>query len=165
MVFRMYLLKLFVTSSLYTFIRFKNMFRLSILIFIAICPLLAPNSIGQVFEEPYEIRSIYFGGGSYYIDGKQQEGMIEWLDGFPNLNEYEIKIHGHTDNIGSVDYNQWLSKMRGEAVHQMLLKNQIPKEWIQKISYGEENPIFTNDTWNGKLNNRRVDVIMIPPSS
>jgi len=119
----------------------------------------------QVYEEPYEIKSIYFGGGSYYIEGKQRKEMIEWLDGFPNLNEYEIKIHGHTDNIGSADYNLRLSKMRCQAVFQMLLKNEIPEEWIQIKSYGEENPIFTNETWNGKLNNRRVDVILIPPSS
>jgi outer membrane protein OmpA-like peptidoglycan-associated protein len=159
------MLKLYVTSSIFSFNRFKNMFRLSTILFFFISPFLVYESEGQVYEEPFEIRSIYFGGGSYYIDGKQQKEMIEWLDGFPNLNEYEIKIHGHTDNIGSLEYNRWLSKMRSEAVYQMLIRNEIPQEWVQRINYGEENPIFTNATWNGKLNNRRVDVILIPPSS
>lgn len=122
-------------------------------------------SEAQVYEEPYEIRSIYFGGGSWYIEDKQSKEMIQWLDGFPNLHEYEIQIHGHTDNIGSYDYNLRLSKMRCAAVFDMLKQNEIPEEWLQIKSYGEENPIFDNSTWNGKLNNRRVDVILIPPSS
>ena len=159
------MLKLYVTSLIFCFNRFNRMFRLTTIFIFIIAPFLVSDAQGQVFEEPFEIRSIYFGGGSYYIDGKQQREMIEWLDGFPNLNEYEIKIHGHTDNIGSLEYNRWLSKMRSEAVYQMLVRNEIPQEWVQRINYGEENPVFTNTTWNGKLNNRRVDVILIPPSS
>ena len=119
----------------------------------------------QVVSDEYEIRSVYFGGGSYYIDTKQKVELIEWLDSFPFLNEYEIIIHGHTDDIGQKEYNQWLSARRSEAVKGYLLSQEIPKHWMQIKDFGEENPLYNNNTWNGKLNNRRVDVILVPPST
>ncbi len=136
-----------------------------ITVFLCSAPSLIPLAHAQVYEEPYEIRSIYFGGGSYFIDNKQKSEILNWLDSFPNLNEYEIKIHGHTDNIGSIEYNRRLSKMRSGAVFRMIVDHDIPEEWIQIKSFGEENPVFDNSDWNGKLNNRRVDVILVPPST
>ena len=120
---------------------------------------------GQVVHPQYEIKSIYFGGGSYYFDGKQKQELIDWLDEFPNLNEYEIYVHSHTDNIGGIQYNQWLSQMRSNSVIGYMVQQHIPREWIQIKDYGELNPLYDNANWNGKLNNRRVDVILIPPSS
>ena len=75
---------------------------------------LCTNSYAQEEEPPYYIHSIYFGGGSYYIDQLQVEELNQWLDAIPNIENCEISIHGHTDDIGSVEYNEWLSKMRKE---------------------------------------------------
>ena len=65
--------------------------------------------IGQEHEI---IRSIYFGGGSYYISDNQRSAINHFLDSLPHLENYQISISSHTDNIGGVEYNQWLSQMR-----------------------------------------------------
>jgi len=71
-------------------------------------------SFAQNDDHPeYLIRSIYFGGGSYSIDSLQLEDLYNFIDSIPDINFYSISIHSHTDNIGGVQYNEWLSKMRG----------------------------------------------------
>lgn len=115
--------------------------------------------IGQEKGEPVYIYSIYFGGGDYRIDKTQIEGLHDFIDKIPNMEEYEISVHGYTDDIGGLAYNQWLSEMRSEMViRQIILKN-IPRAMIAIKDFGELNPIYDNSTWEGKLKNRRCDVI------
>jgi outer membrane protein OmpA-like peptidoglycan-associated protein len=115
-------------------------------------------------QQPDEIRkSIYFGGGSYYVDDVQIEVLYEWLDSIPNLlDKYEIHLISHTDPIGGKEYNDWLSKMRSEAVLQILLSKPIPEEKITIKDWGLENPVFSNTSYHGMQLNRRVDVILYP---
>lgn len=118
----------------------------------------------QTGEPPY-MKSVFFGGGSYYIDGRQYRELYEWLDGFPGLEGYDIIVVSHTDDIGSIEYNQWLSQLRSESVIRVLEERGINRETVAKKDNGELNPDFDNSTWEGKLNNRRADVILIPPNS
>lgn len=115
-------------------------------------------------QSDYRIFSIYFGGGSYYIDDEQVGELYKWLDGIDNIEAQEISIHSHTDNIGSLQYNQWLSQLRSEAAFNKLLQHGIPHDIITISDFGELNPVYSNDTWNGKLRNRRVDIIIKPLS-
>lgn len=110
----------------------------------------------------YYIYSIYFGGGSYYISPDQKQGLSEWLDEIPDLDQHEISVHGYTDDIGGVEYNQWLSEMRCQSAIIELLKKAIYEEQISIEEFGEFNPIYDNSTWEGKLKNRRVDIIIRP---
>lgn len=119
--------------------------------------------IAQEQEQPaFRIFSIYFGGGSYYIDEEQVGELYKFLDGIENIETQEISIHSHTDNIGSLQYNQYLSQMRSEAAFNKLLQRGIPQEIITIADFGEQNPVYSNDTMDGKLRNRRVDIIIKP---
>ena len=118
----------------------------------------------QTGEPPF-IKSIFFGGGSYYIDSRQTQELNEWLDGFPGLEGYNIIINSHTDNIGSIEYNKRLSEWRTESVLRILENRGLARETISRESFGEENPVYDNATWEGKLHNRRADVILIPPNT
>lgn len=111
-----------------------------------------------------EIRkSIYFGGGSYFIDEYQQTELVDWLDSIPNLLEkYEIQLISHTDPIGGKEYNEWLSKMRSMAVKQVLMSRHIPESRIAVKDWGLDNPVYSNNTYDGMRMNRRVDVILYP---
>lgn len=111
-----------------------------------------------------EIRmSIYFGGGSYYIDEYQAGELYHWIDSIPDLLEkYDIHLISHTDPIGGKEYNEWLSQMRSEAVQQLLLKRQIPDYKISIKDWGLENPVYSNNSHAGMRMNRRVDVILYP---
>ena len=126
----------------------------------AICFILSFQAVAQEHEI---IRSIYFGGGSYYIDHLQKEKIRHFIDSLPYLENYQISISSHTDNIGGAAFNQWLSQMRSEAVLFELMGNQIPKEKVLIRNNGQQNPYFDNDTYIGRLSNRRVDVIFTPP--
>jgi outer membrane protein OmpA-like peptidoglycan-associated protein len=111
-----------------------------------------------------EIRkSIYFDGGSYSIDEWQANELSRWLDSIPNLLEkYEIQLISHTDPIGGKRYNEWLSKMRSQSVFLLLLSKDIPEHIIHAKDWGLENPVYSNDNFQGRILNRRVDVILHP---
>jgi outer membrane protein OmpA-like peptidoglycan-associated protein len=115
-------------------------------------------------QDQDEIRkSIYFGGGSYYVDEHQIDELYIWLDSIPNaLDKYDIQLISHTDPIGGKEYNEWLSKMRSEAVQQILLKREIPERKISIKDWGLDNPVYSNRSYSGMQMNRRVDVILYP---
>ena len=120
------------------------------------------SSLSQEEGPAYYIKSIFFGGGSYYIDQEQVQDLYDFIDEIPGIENFEILIQSHTDNIGSLEYNQYLSRMRSESAFQKLLEKGIAKEMMLIEDFGEQNPYFDNNTWEGKLKNRRVDVIIRP---
>jgi len=76
-----------------------------------------------------------------------------------------LKIEGHTDSIGSSDYNEKLSIQRASAVAEaMIEKYGIPPERVFIEGYGEGNPIASNETPEGRSINRRVDVLLVVPN-
>lgn len=130
----------------------------------AIIILLMTAVAAQAQQQRDEIRkSIFFGGGSYYISRDQVIELYQWLDSIPNLLEqYDIHLISHTDPIGGKQYNAWLSRMRSEAVQEVLLQKPIPEHKISIKDWGLENPVYRNDSYEGMRMNRRVDVILYP---
>jgi len=108
------------------------------------------------------LKSIYFDGGSYYVDPVQMESVYEFLESIPDIYQYHITIHSHTDNIGGAYYNKWLSRQRSLSVIEKLLDRAIPEELIQIRDFGQFNSLYSNQDWVGRLKNRRVDIIFWP---
>jgi OOP family OmpA-OmpF porin len=73
----------------------------------------------------------------------------------------KVRIAGHTDNIGSEEYNQRLSEARAKAVYEYLISRGISADRLSYIGYGESRPIDTNETSEGRQNNRRVELEII----
>lgn len=71
-----------------------------------------------------------------------------------------VIVQGHTDAIGSVQYNKQLSFRRARAVGGWLVKNGIDPKRLQYENYGEARPIARNDTRSGREKNRRADVVI-----
>lgn len=113
-------------------------------------------------SEPQLIKSIYFGGGSYYIDDYQIQELKEFIKSVEDIKNYSISVHSYTDDIGSPEYNQRLSELRSQAAILELLKLDIIRERIEIHDFGEFNPIYDNSTWEGRIRNRRVDIILWP---
>ncbi len=126
--------------------------------------LLCSMAVGGYSQQHEEIRkSIYFGGGSYDIDEEQILMLSNWLDSIPNLlDKYQIQLISHTDPIGGREFNEWLSKMRGQSVYDLLLQKDIPDQFITVKNWGLENPVYSNQNYRGMRLNRRVDVILYP---
>lgn len=134
------------------------MFRTVIILLVSLC------TYTLYAQQQDEIRkSIFFGGGSYEIDEFQQVELYQWLDSIPNLLEkYNIQLISHTDPIGGKAFNEWLSKMRSEAVQYLLIRKEIPEYKISIKDWGLENAVYRNDSYKGMRMNRRVDVILYP---
>ena len=78
------------------------------------------------------------------------------------LSNAEIQIEGHTDSIGTEQYNQALSKRRAESVRKYLMERFIiPSDHLVIIAYGESKPITSNETEKGCIKNRRVEFVRI----
>jgi OmpA-OmpF porin, OOP family len=68
-------------------------------------------------------------------------------------------VEGHTDSNGSDDYNYTLSQSRANAVMNYLISKGVPASSLSAVGKGENNPITSNDTKEGRAENRRVDVL------
>lgn len=69
----------------------------------------------------------------------------------------KVEVKGHTDNVGSEDFNMQLSKNRAEAVVKYLVKKGVPSSNLTYSYYGMSRPLADNDTEDGRKLNRRVE--------
>lgn len=82
-----------------------------------------------------------------------------------HLNRYPkmtVQVIGHTDSDGDAAYNIGLSKRRANAVADILQAGGVSYTRIVTIGRGEEVPVASNLTEDGKARNRRVEIVMIP---
>ncbi|MEE4638412.1 MAG: OmpA family protein [Wenzhouxiangella sp.] len=84
--------------------------------------------------------------------------VVDLLQGEPDR---RIRIEGHTDSSGPADVNMRISQERAEAVREALIAMGIGADRIQAVGMGEEFPIASNETEQGRNQNRRVDVILL----
>lgn len=80
--------------------------------------------------------------------------LIDVLNDHPDL---RIELAGHTDNTGDAAANQELSKNRAEAVRDYLIQHGINEGRLTAVGYGQNRPVDTNDTEEGRQNNRRTE--------
>ena len=76
---------------------------------------------------------------------------------YPGL---KIQLEGHTDSIGSDDYNMKLSEHRAEAVQSYLVTQGVPANTVSATGLGKAGPVAANDTAAGRQQNRRVDMVV-----
>jgi len=79
------------------------------------------------------------------------------LNQFP---EMKILIEGHTDSIGTEEYNLGLSQRRAKAVYEFLVSQDVAEDRMSWEGYGESRPVADNDTDEGRQRNRRVDLVI-----
>ena len=73
-----------------------------------------------------------------------------------------IQVAGHTDSDGDAAYNQGLSERRAGAVANVLISNGVPSNRVQSFGQGENQPVASNLTAEGKAQNRRVNIVILP---
>jgi outer membrane protein OmpA-like peptidoglycan-associated protein len=72
----------------------------------------------------------------------------------------QLSIEGHTDSVGTDDYNQQLSERRAESVRSFLTQNGVPAGAITAKGFGESQPVASNDDAAGRQRNRRVEMVV-----
>lgn len=106
------------------------------------------------------LNNIFFNFDSYTLT---QESFVEikQLIHFLQINKgIKVEIAGHTDNSGTDEYNLVLSEKRAKAIYDELVKEISPLRLTFK-GYGASKPAFSNDTEEGKIKNRRSELIVI----
>ncbi len=81
------------------------------------------------------------------------------------LNEYTdttVTVVGHTDSVGDASYNQGLSEQRARSVAQYLGSQNVAAQRFRVMGYGEQHPIASNATKQGRSQNRRVEITLTP---
>ena len=115
-----------------------------------------PKQITIVLDE----RAVHFGFNKSEV-GPEFNDLLSNLKAFIEENDYVVMIVGHTDSVGSNKYNFGLSERRAESAKKRLLELGLSSERILGIeAKGEEEPIATNETAEGRAQNRRVEFIL-----
>jgi OOP family OmpA-OmpF porin len=114
----------------------------------------------QLFSELLAKGKIRFESGRATIDPDSAgllDRLIETALRCPTAN---IEIAGHTDADGEDGFNQMLSEKRAQAVAEYLVKAGLPANRFTAVGYGSTKPVGTNDTDEGKAQNRRIDFVV-----
>ncbi|MES2650057.1 MAG: OmpA family protein [Bacteroidota bacterium] len=88
---------------------------------------------------------------------KNLEDLVVILNKYPDT---DIEVQGHTDNTGSADYNQRLSRTRADNVSNYLIGKGIDTARVTSIGYSFTRPKYDNATANGRTQNRRVEFVI-----
>jgi outer membrane protein OmpA-like peptidoglycan-associated protein len=107
-------------------------------------------------------QDILFATGSAQLTGSLQsdlQALAQNLNQYPNTN---VNVIGHTDNVGEAGFNQSLSSQRANSVSNVLINSGVSSGRINAFGRGEDQPISTNLTTEGRQQNRRVEIIITP---
>lgn len=83
-------------------------------------------------------------------------------DVLDRYNQTYVDVYGHTDSTGSAQYNQALSERRADAVADYLVSRGVESARLETLGYGLTQPIASNDTPEGRAENRRVEIKIVP---
>ncbi len=114
---------------------------------------LIPISEGETLV----LKNIYFETDSYIIDQRSQSEIDNAFQLIQENPDIAVEISGHTDNVGTYEYNLNLSELRAKAVYNSLLLKGINENRIAFKGYADTLPITTNDTEIGRQSNRRIE--------
>jgi OmpA-OmpF porin, OOP family len=114
----------------------------------------------QLFKDLLDKGKIHFSPGRATIDPDSAgllDRLIETALRCPTAN---IEISGHTDSEGEDAANQALSEKRAQAVADYLVKAGLPADRFTAVGYGSTQPVASNDTAEGKAQNRRIEFLV-----
>jgi len=111
-----------------------------------------------VAGETMILRNVFFNTDQYSLKEESKVELKKLLDFIHQNPALTFEISGHTDNIGSVEYNNQLSEYRAKAVYDFLIKNNVEPVRLTFKGYGFSKPLCENDTLEGMAKNRRTEI-------
>lgn len=121
------------------------------------------TQISKTFEQyPKRLRPIHYDFDKHEVRHEDLRTLDEHADELKGNPDLLMIVEGHTDHVGSDKYNLELSRKRAEASAVYLIKKGVPPERIGQVWYGKSRPIATNETEEGRAQNRRAEFIVYP---
>lgn len=110
------------------------------------------------YEDGAALENLLFATNSFEIAQQSYAELDQWVRFFQGRFDINIELSGHTDNVGSEEYNMELSEKRAGSVAKYLMSKGINILRITVAGYGATRPISDNDTEEGRRRNRRVEI-------
>ncbi|MDR3177456.1 MAG: OmpA family protein [Campylobacteraceae bacterium] len=116
------------------------------------------DSVGCI--KPITLK-INFAFGKFGVSEEFKSEIASIAKILNNETDYDVIIEGHTDSLGHKEFNLKLSEKRAESVAQELINLGIDADRITTEGFGDEKPIATNESAEGRAENRRIEAIFI----
>jgi len=107
-------------------------------------------------------QDILFPVDSFNIRPDLRSDLFKVADSLQKYPDTTVQVVGHTDSDGDASYNQGLSERRANAVADVLMNGGVPFSRINAFGWGEDQPVASNLTAEGKAQNRRVEIVILP---
>lgn len=115
---------------------------------------------GQMVVEMAE--KVLFDVGKDKLKREGQEALVELTPILAGLEGRMFQVAGHTDSQGSDEMNWRLSVNRALSVVEFMIEQGMPSERISAAGYSKFHPVATNETPEGRAQNRRIEIILVP---
>jgi outer membrane protein OmpA-like peptidoglycan-associated protein len=129
----------------------------------------AIKEIAQVKEEKrgliISLSDILFDSGKATLLPGTQRQLAQLGKILSSYSDRQIVVEGYTDNVGSNAFNLQLSEARAESVRNALIEQGVSPDLISAMGYGQSKPVASNDTPQGRAQNRRVEIVVLNPPS
>ena len=107
-------------------------------------------------------QDILFATNSTSVSGRSQADIRTLANSINQYPNTTVNVVGHTDNVGDAAFNFDLSQRRAQAVTSVLINAGVSAARIRSVGQGENAPIATNLTAEGRQANRRVEIVITP---
>jgi len=107
------------------------------------------------------LRNVFFNSGKWDVKSDSYAELDRLVALLSDITSLKIEISGHTDNIGSVSFNELLSQRRADAVVNYLAGKGVDKKRLSAKGYGQSKPVDSNNTAEGRALNRRTEFEII----
>jgi OOP family OmpA-OmpF porin len=105
------------------------------------------------------LRGIEFGFDKADVDEAGRAVLDTAIEALSGCGGVRLRVKGYTDSVGTDEYNRDLSRRRAQAVTEYLAQKGIERDRLNAEGFGEENPVATNSTSDGRARNRRVELV------
>ena len=107
------------------------------------------------------LRNVFFNSGKWDVKSDSYAELDRLVALLSDISSLKIEISGHTDNVGSVSFNELLSQRRADAVVNYLAGKGVDKNRLSAKGYGQSKPVDSNNTAEGRALNRRTEFEII----
>lgn len=107
-------------------------------------------------------QDILFATNSFTVSQALRGDLFSVAESLQRYPDTTVQVVGHTDSTGSASYNQTLSERRANAVADLLIQGGVGPARIRAIGRGEDQPVSSNLTPEGRTQNRRVEIVILP---
>src|SRR5262249_37327641 len=103
---------------------------------------------------------VLFDFNSSHLTRDAQSTVADIAHVLKDVHHRRISVEGHTDSVGTAEYNLKLSRRRAEGVADDLSSHGVPHSQLRVHGFGKSHPVADNSTSVGRARNRRVEVII-----